>query len=67
LPGGKLASTSDGGAEGDQETRTDVTVRLLELTMKAADHFALVEEFMALLYERFAEGSLCRDRTLKML
>ena len=42
-------------------------MRLLELTIKAANHLQIVDEFMALFHERFAEGALCRDRTLKML
>jgi hypothetical protein len=66
MPGGETAPTSDG--EADEEPRTiEVTMRLLELTIKATNHLQIVEEFLGLFHERFVEGVLCRDRTLKML
>lgn len=59
--------TSPDGTVADETPKAEVAMRLLDLTIRATNYLQIVSEFVALLHERFAEGALCRHRTLKML
>jgi hypothetical protein len=54
-------------AEGLLPTPPNVTLRLLELSIKTTNPSQLVELFMTIFHERMLQGDLCRKRTIKMM